>query len=206
MPDPRDTSGEPDVTALANDLEDDGSDIFKRVKEVLSADLDGLPGGLSATLHDTFAYEDVPLSDDSGDGVLPVVFTASWPERVRYYMAFGKCDEGDISARSVTGYDIPERGIQLEVRPGQPLPEGVEVPEYYEEGEGLMTWRNVIADNGPYDQNREPGVVTVRVAEIQAEAEEPSSGSSGCSAAGSASAAVLLGLPLVFLVGGRKKN
>lgn len=206
LPEPRDTSGEPDITALANDLENPESDIFKRVKEVLSADLDGLPGGLSATLHDTFAYEDVPLSDDSGNGVLPVEFTASWPERIRYYMAFGKYDDGEISARSVKGYDIPERGIQLEVRPGQSLPEGVEAPEYYEEGDGLMTWRNVIADNGPYDQNRDPGVVTVRVAEIQAEAEEPSSGSSGCSAGGSAAAALLLTLPLVFLVGGRKKN
>lgn len=207
LPEPRDTSGEPDVTALANDLKDDGSDIFKRVKEVLSTDLDGLPGGLSATLHDTFAYEDVPLSDDSGDGVLPVVFTASWPERARYYMAFGKYDEGGIAARSVKGYDIPERGIQMEVRPGQPLPEGVEAPDYYEEGEGLMTWRTVIADNGPYDQNRDPGVVTLRVAEIRAEAEEaPSSGSSGCSAGGSVAAALTLGLPLVFLAGGRKKN
>jgi len=62
-----------------------------------------------------------------------------------------------------------------------------------------MTWRNVIADNGPYDHNLEVGVVTFRVASIRAEAQAAPSGSLGCSTGGVSSFALLLGAPLLLL-------
>jgi Synergist-CTERM protein sorting domain-containing protein len=101
----------------------------------------------------------------------------------------------------VKGYAIPERSVQFEIQPGQQLPDGVMPPDFYEEGEGLMTWRNVVEDNGLYDHNREPGVVTFRVVSIRAEAQTASSsGSSGCSAGDVVSPfALLLGAPLMFV-------
>jgi len=204
-PEPRSTSGEADVRAVENDLKNSGSDLFKSVKGHLEADLGGLPGGASASLasiaaalYNAFAYEDVQLEDTSGNGELIVEFTASYPENARYYSAFA--NYGDAGgAQSFAGYSIPERGVQFESKPGQALPDGVTPPDFYEEGEGLMTWRNVVEDNGPYDHNRQAGVVTFRVASIRAAAQAPSSGGSGCSTGNASPFALLLGAPLPLL-------
>ena len=196
---PRKTAGESDVTKVENDLKNSGSAFFAEVKNILSADLGGLPGGAAATLYDAFAYENVPLADTSGKGKLEVEFTASWPQNVRYYAALAEYEEAAAGAQVVKGYAIPERSVRFALQPGQPLPDGVEPPDFYEEGEGLMTWRNTVEDNGPYDHNRTVGVVTFRVASIRAEAQTASSGGSGCSAVGASPLAVLLTLPLLFL-------
>jgi len=206
-PTPRATSGEVDVTKVENDLGNSESDIFKAVKNMLTADLNALPGdasaGLSsirATLYNAFVYEDVPLADASGEGELTVEFTASWPRDVRYYAALAEYEEAAAGAAGVKGYALPERGVQFEVRPGQPLPDGVTPPDFYKDGEGLMTWRNVIADNGPLDHNRAVGVVTFRVASIRAEARTAPSGSSGCSAGDAPPASLLLVLPVLLVL------
>ncbi len=205
-PQPRKITGEADVTTVENDLKNPESSIFTAVKNALRAD--GIPGdvsaglsGMNATLYNAFAYENVRLEDSSGRGKLEVEFTASWPRNVRYYAALAEYE--NAAALAVKEYVIPERGVQFEIKPGQPLPDGATPPDFYEEGEGLMTWRNVIADNGPYDHNRAVGVVTFRVASIRAEARTASSGSSGCSSAGASPLAILLGVPLLFL---RKKH
>ena len=205
-PAPRKTTGEADVTAVENDLRNPESTLFTAVKNALSADLGGLPGdvsaglsGLNATLYDAFAYEDIPLSDTSGEGKLEVEFTASWPQNVRYYAALAEYEDTASGTFTVKGYAIPERGVQFELKPGQPLPDGMTPPDFYEEGEGLMTWRNVVADNGPYDHNRQVGVVTFRAASIRAEARTASSGGSGCSSFGTSPFALLLGTPLFLL-------
>ena len=204
-PAPRKTTGESDVTKVENDLKTPESGIFTAVKNALSADLGGLPGGVSAglsgmnaTLYNAFAYENVPLTDTSGEGKLEVEFTASWPQNVRYYAALAEY-ESAAGTQSVKGYVLPERGVQFEIKPGQSLPDGATPPDFYEEGEGLMTWRNVIADNGPYDHNRQAGLVTFRVASIRAEARTASSGGSGCSTGGASPFALLLGVPLLRL-------
>ena len=209
-PEPRKTTGEADVKAVENDLGNPESTLFTAVKNALSADLGGLPGdvsaglsGMNATLYNAFAYEGVRLEDTSGNGKLEVEFTASWPQNVRYYAALAEYEGGTVAALAVKGYDIPERGVQFEIRPGQPLPGGVTPPDFYEEGEGLMTWRNVVEDNGPFDHNRQAGLVTFRVASIRAEAQMASSGGSGCSSVGASPLALFLGVPLLLL---RKKN
>jgi Synergist-CTERM protein sorting domain-containing protein len=204
-PEPRKTTGEADVKAVENDLKNSGSDLFKSVKGYLEADLGGLPGDASASLasiaaalYNAFAYEDVPLADTSGNGELIVEFTASYPENARYYSAFANYGDAE-NAQSIAGYSVPERGVQFESKPGQALPDGVTPPDFYEEGEGLMTWRNVIADNGPYDHNRAVGVVTFRATSIRAEARTASSGGSGCSTAAASPFALALGVPLLLL-------
>jgi len=202
-PSPRRTVGEADVDAVERDLNDPESEFFKRVKNALSDDLGGLPGEVSESLYNAFAYEDVPLSDTSGEGKLTVEFTASWPENVRYYAAFAEYEDAAADTFSVKEYAILERSVQFEIQPGQPLPDGVTPPDFYEEGEGLMTWRNVVEDNGQYDHNREAGIVTFRVASVRAEAETRTdfSGSSGCSAGGVVSPfALLSGIPLMFVL------
>jgi Synergist-CTERM protein sorting domain-containing protein len=158
---------------------------------------------MNATLYNAFAYENVRLEDSSGRGKLEVEFTASWPQNVRYYAALAEYE--DAATLAVKGYVIPDRGVQFEIKPGQALPDGATPPDFYEEGEGLMTWRNVIADNGPYDHDRQVGVVTFRVASIRAEAQTTAaaSGGSGCSAVGAPPFALLLGVPLLLL---RKKR
>jgi Synergist-CTERM protein sorting domain-containing protein len=205
-PSPRKTSGEPDVAAVERDLRSSSSELFVVVKKLLESDLGGPQNdvsaglsGINATLYDAFAYENVPLADTSGEGKLIIEFTASWPERVRYYAAFAEYEDPAAGAQSVKGYVVPERSIQFEIKPGQPLPKGVTPPDFYEEGEGLMTWRTMIADNGPYDHNRQVGVVTFRVASIRAEARTASSGGSGCSAAAASPFALLPAIPLIFL-------
>ncbi len=196
---PRKTAGEADVTKVENDLKNSGSAFFAEVKNILSADLGGLPGGAAATLYDAFAYENVQLADTSGEGKLEVEFTASWPQNVRYYAALAEYEDAAAGVQAVKGYVVPERGVQFEIKPGQPLPDGVTPPDFYKEGEGLMTWRNVVEDNGPFDHNRTVGFVTFRVASIRAEAQAASSGGSGCSAVGASPLAVLLTLPLLLL-------
>lgn len=208
-PGPRKTTGETDVTAVENDLENPESALFTAVKNALSADLGEPPGdvsaglfGLNATLYNAFAYENVPLADTSGKGKLEVEFTASWPKNVRYYAALAEYEGAAAGTRSVKGYAIPDRGVQFEIKPGQPLPDGVTPPGFYEEGEGLMTWRNVVEDDGPFDHNRQVGLVTFRVASIRAEAQTASSGRSGgagCSAGFVSPFALLLAIPLLFL-------
>ena len=207
-PKPRKTSGESDVDAAEQALKDSGSDLFTLVKKSMNADL-GASGevsaalsGMNAKLYDAFAYENVPLADASGKGELVIEFTASWPERARYYAAFAECGDGAADALSVKGYVIAERGVQFEVKPGQPLPDGVTPPDFYEEGEGLMTWRNVVADNGPYDHNPAVGVVTFRVCSVRAEAiQQQNGGEGGCSVGGAGSAwvAALLFVPVFAL-------
>ncbi len=198
-PEARKTAGEADVTKVENDLKNAESDIFKAVKSALSADLGSLPGGVSERLYDAFAYENVPLADASGEGELVVEFTASWPRNVRYYAAFAEYENAAASAQAVKGYVLPERGVQFEIKPGQPLPDGATPPDFYEVGEGLMTWRNVVEDNGPYDHNRAAGLVTFRVASIRAEAQTAPTGGSGCSVGGFSPFALLLGSPLALL-------
>jgi Synergist-CTERM protein sorting domain-containing protein len=204
-PESRKTTGEADVTVVENNLKNPESAIFAAVKGALSADLGDLPGdvsaglsGMNATLYNAFTYEDVPLADASGEGELVVEFTASWPQNVRYYAAFAEYEDA-AAALAVKGYALPERGVQFEIKPGQSLPDGATPPDFYEEGEGLMTWRNVIADNGPYDHNRQAGLVTFRVCSIRAEARTASSGGSGCSAAAASPFALLPAIPLIFL-------
>jgi Synergist-CTERM protein sorting domain-containing protein len=118
---------------------------------------------------------------------------------VRYYAALAEYEDAAAGVLAVKGYVIPERGVQFELQPGQSLPDGVTPPDFYEEGEGLMTWRNVIEDNGPYDHNRAAGLVTFRAASIRAEAKMASSGGSGCSAGAASPFALLLGVPLLLL-------
>ena len=196
---PRDTTGEADVTKVENDLKNRESAIFREAENLLSTDLGGLPGGAAATLYDAFAYENVPLADTSGKGELEVQFTASWPMNARYYAALAEYEDAAAGVQAVKEYVIPERSVQFEIKPGQALPDGMTPPDFYEEGEGLMTWRNMVEDNGPFDHNPTVGVVTFRVASIRAEAQSASSGGSGCSAVGASPLALLMALPLLFL-------
>ena len=206
-PEPRSIADDPDVTAVENALADSGSDLFAAVEAALSGDLNGTSGsvtaalsGLTASLYYANTFEDVPLT--SAD--LSVEYTASWPENVRYYALFARADG--------SGYEISERGVQFEIKPGQSLPDGVTPPDFYEKGEGLMTWRNVVTDNASYDLNPDPGVVTFRVCSVRAAATRTpdSGGSGGCSVGavgGTASAlpfALLLVLPPAVLV--RRKD
>jgi hypothetical protein len=194
-PQPRSIVEDADVSTVSRDLANTESHLFQSVAEALSADLGELSGETSASfselnacLYYANAFENVAL--ESTD--LSVEYTASWPDRVRYYSLFSRADG--------SGYEIPERGIQFEIRPGQDLPQGVTPPDFYEPGEGLMTWRNLVTDNGPFDLNPEAGVVTFRVCSIRAETKASASGgggSGGCNAgAGTAS-----GLSLLFLLG-----
>ncbi|HOO88122.1 MAG TPA: hypothetical protein PK442_10490, partial [Synergistales bacterium] len=139
-PKPRKTSGEADVTTVENNLKKPESSLFAAVKSALAADLGGLTGdvsaglsGMNATLYDAFAYEDVPLADASGKGELVVEFTASWPQNARYYAALAEYEETaartkatrEVASLAIKGYVLPERGVQFEIKPGQPLPDGV---------------------------------------------------------------------------------
>ena len=212
-PEPRKTTGEPDVVAVEGALKDSGSALFTLVRNTLNIDL-GASGevvaglaSMNATLYNAFAYENVRLEDASGKGELVIEFTASWPERVRYYAAFAEYEDAAADAFSVKGYSVPERGVEFEAKPGQPLPDGVAPPDFYEEGEGLMTWRNVVADNGPYDLNREVGVVTFRVCSVRAEAvQRQGGGGGGCSVGGGSAWTVALLLVVPFVVNGCGKR
>jgi len=193
-PEPRSIADDPDVTAVENALADSGSDLFAAVEAALSGDLNGTSGsvtaalsGLTASLYYANTFEDVALT--SAD--LSVEYTASYPERARYYALFARADG--------SGYELPERGVQFEIKAGQDLPEGVTPPDFYEKGEGLMTWRNVVTDNASYDLNPDPGVVTFRVCSVRAAESAGDKGGGGCNTAGNAGfapVALLLALPL----------
>ena len=194
-PEPRSIIGDADVNDVKSALTDSGSDLFAAVRGALSSDLGRTPGGTSATLAGLTAslyyantFENVGV--ESRD--LVVEYTASWPENARYYALFRKADG--------SGYEIPERGIQFEIKAGQSLPDGATPPDFYIPGEGLMTWRNVVTDGGPYDLNPAPGVVTFRVCSVRAaEEQNASSGGSGCSAGGASPFAPLMAIPLLLL-------
>ena len=202
-PESRSTAGDQDVHAVAGALADTGSVLFAAVKQALSSDLGGTSGGtgaalagMTASLYYANTFENVAVVSRD----LSVEYTASWPEHVRYYALFSRADG--------SGYELAERGVQFELEAGQSLPEGVTPPEFYVSGEGLMTWRNVIADGGSYDLNPTAGVVTFRVCSVRAAAltENPGSGG-GCHAgegAGFAPLVLLLALPLC--AGARAKD
>ena len=193
-PEPRSIIGDADVNDVKSALSDSGSDLFAAVRGALSSDLGRTPGGTSATLAGLTAslyyantFEDVAVESQD----LIVEYTASWPENARYYALFSKADG--------TGYEIPQRGIQFEIRAGQSLPDGATPPDFYVPGEGLMTWRNVVSDGGSYDLNPTAGVVTFRVCSVRAaEAVGDTGSGGGCNASGGfAPLALLLVAPLV---------
>jgi len=193
-PKPRSIADDPDVVEVEDALDDSGSTLFRIIEETLSGDLGGASGdvtaalaGITTSLYYANTFENVAVISTD----LTVEYTASWPEHVRYYSLFARADG--------SGYEIPERGVQFEIKPGQDLPEGVTPPDFYEEGEGLMTWRNVVTDNASYDLNPAPGIVTFRVCSVRAAAPtSDSGGSGGCSVGGSAGTASAL--PFVMLL------
>ncbi len=193
-PEPRSIIKDADVNEVKNALADSGSDLFAAVRSALSSDLGRTPDGTSATLAGLTAslyyantFENVGV--ESRD--LVVEYTASWPENARYYALFRKADG--------SGYEIPERGIQFEIKAGQSLPDGATPPDFYEEGEGLMTWRNVVTDGGSFDLEPAPGIVTFRVCSVRAAEATGDKGGGGCDAGAGAPLALLFGLPLVAL-------
>jgi hypothetical protein len=193
-PEPRSIKDDADVAEVKRKLADSGSDLFATVSRALSSDLGRTPGGTSATLAGLTAslyyantFEDVAVESQD----LVVEYTASWPENARYYALFRKADG--------SGYEIPERGIQFELKAGQSLPDGATPPDFYVPGEGLMTWRIVVTDGGSYDLNPTAGVVTFRVCSVRAAETAENPGGGGCNAgagAGFAPLALLLALPL----------
>ena len=197
-PEPRSIVGDDDVNEVAVALADPESALFAAVVESLASDLGHAPGGkasapaaMAATLYGANTFENVAVT--SGD--LAVEYTASWPENARYYALFSRADG--------TGYEIPERGVRFEIDAGQTLPDGVTPPDFYIPGEGLMTWRSVVTDNGSYDLNPTAGVVTFRACSVRAaEAVGDKGSGGGCDAAGGsegAPLALLLVLPFVVL-------
>ena len=180
-PEPRSITDDADVAQVKRDLADPASNLFTSVKTALSNDLGGISGdttvslaGITARLYYANTFEGVAI--ESRD--LAVEYTASYPESARYYALFSQADG--------SGYELPSRGVQFEIKAGQSLPDGVTSPDFYEEGEGLMTWRNVVTDGGSFDLNPATGVVTFRVCSIRAAetTENPGSGSGGCNAGG----------------------
>jgi len=201
-PEPRSIVGDADVTAVKTDLANPQSALYGVIEQALAADLGKtVPekstslAGMAATLYAANTFEDVSLT--SAD--LVVEYTASWPENARYYALFCKADG--------SGYDLADRGVKFEIKPGQSLPDGVTPPDFYVPGEGLMTWRNIVTDNGSYDLDPTAGAVTIRVCSVRAAEVVGDKGSGGgCNAAegaGFAPLALLLGLPLAAL---RRKN
>lgn len=181
------------TTALA----DASSALFAAVMQALSSDLGRTPDetgaaltGMDASLYYANTFENVAVVSRD----LSVEYTASWPENVRYYSLFARADG--------SGYEIPERGIQFEIRAGQNLPGGVIPPDFYVQGEGLMTWRHIVTDGGSFDLNPLPGVVTFRACAVRAAETRPgSSGSGGGCDGGSGAVAPLLLAPLLAWAG-----
>ena len=196
-PEPRSITGDADVAQVKNALADPTSGLFAAVSNALSQDLSGISGdaiaslaGMTASLYYANTFEGVAIESQD----LVVEYTASYPARARYYALFARADG--------SGYDMPGRGVQFELQPGGTLPDGGTPPDFYEEGEGLMTWRNVVTDNGSYDLEPAVGVVTFRVCSVRAaETAVGDTGSGGgCDAgasAGFAPLALLLALPLL---------
>ena len=198
-PAPRSIAHDDDVAEVQRELADSGSDPFASIGEMFTEDLGRTPGtkaaatpgtGMTASLYYANTFENVALTSTD----LSVEYTASWPEDVRYYSLFSRADG--------SGYENPGRGVQFELKAGQSLPGGVTPPDFYVEGEGLMTWRNVVTDGGSFDLNPAAGVVTFRVCSVRVAETTGNSGSSGgggCNAgagAGFAPLALLLVLPL----------
>ncbi len=214
-PEPRSIVGDADVTAVKTALANPESGLYAVIEQALASDLGkktpensapfaplarslasslaGSLAGMSASLHYANTFEDVALT--SAD--LSVEYTASWPGNVRYYALFARADG--------SGYELSERGVQFEIKPGQSLPDGVTPPDFYVPGEGLMTWRSVVSDNGSYDLNPTAGVVTFRVCSVRAAEAAGDKGSgggcdAGAGAAEGASLALLLIAPLYAYV------
>jgi len=194
-PEPRSIIGDSDVAAVKTALANPQSALYGVIEQTLAADLGKtVPekstslaqlAGMAATLYDANTFEDLALTSTD----LSVEYTASWPENVRYYALFARADE--------SGYELAERGIQFEIKAGQSLPDGATPPDFYEEGEGLMTWRNVVTDGGPYDLNPAAGIVTFRVCSVRAAEATGDTGSGGCNASGGfAPLALLLLVPV----------
>ena len=176
-PEPRSIEGEADVAGVKAALANAGSALYDAIEQALASDLgktvadktDALAplAGMSASLYYANTFEDVAIESQD----LVVEYTASWPGNVRYYALFARADG--------SGYEIPERGVKFEIMAGQTLPDGVTPPDFYREGEGLMTWRNVVTDNGSYDLNPASGVVTFRVCSVRAAESTGDKGSGG---------------------------
>ena len=197
-PEPRSIVGDADVTQVKNALADPASDVFRAVSGALSQDLSGVSGdatatlsGMTASLYYANTFEGVAVTSTD----LVVEYTASYPARARYYALFARSDG--------SGYELPDRGVQFELKPGGTLPDGVTPPGFYEKGEGLMTWRSVVTDNGSFDLEPAVGVVTFRVCSVRAaEATGDTGSGGGCDAGGTtaegAPLAMLLALPLTL--------
>ena len=195
-PEPRSIVGDADVADVTAALANPESALYGALEQALAADLGKTVAekaaplaGMGATLYYANTFEDVALSSTD----LSVEYTASWPESVRYYSLFCRADG--------SGYEIPERGVQFELNAGRTLPDGVTPPDFYVPGEGLMTWRNLVADGGSYDLNPTAGVVTFRVCSVRAadaaEVAGDKGSGGGCDASGGfAPLALLLAFPL----------
>ena len=185
---------------MKNALADPASGLFDSVMTALSNNISGISGdataslaGMTASLYYANTFEGVAIKSRD----LVVEYTASYPARARYYALFARADG--------SGYDMPDRGVQFELQPGQTLPDGVTPPDFYEEGEGLMTWRSVVTDNGSYDLEPAVGIVTFRVCSVRAaeQAVGDTGSGGGCNAAegaGFAPLALLLVLPLLHFL------
>ena len=197
-PEPRSITGDADVSEVKSALADPASDLFASVRTALSNDISGISGdataslaGMTASLYYANTFEGVAI--ESKD--LVVEYTASYPARARYYALFARADG--------SGYDMPDRGVQFELKPGVTLPDGVTPPDFYEKGEGLMTWRSVVTDGGSYDLEPAVGIVTFRVCSVRAaeRAVGDTGSGGGCDAAegaGFAPLALLLAVPLIL--------
>ena len=199
-PEPRSIVGDSDVAAVKSALANPQSALYGVIEQALASDLGkAVEGkattlaGMAATLYDANTFEDVSLTSTD----LAVEYTASWPSNVRYYALFDRADG--------SGYELANRGVQFEIKAGQTLPDGVTPPDFYVPGEGLMTWKNIVTDNGSYDLNPGVGEVTIRVCSVRAAETAGDKGSGGgCNAAGFAPFSLLLGLPLAALA--RRKD
>ncbi|MPM68229.1 hypothetical protein SDC9_115160 [bioreactor metagenome] len=202
-PEPRSIAGDADVAAVTTALANPQSALYGALEQALAADLgktvEGKStslAGMAASLYYANTFEGVAIESQD----LIVEYTASYPEQARYYALFARADG--------SGYELPDRGVQFELQPGRTLPDGVTPPDFYVPGEGLMTWRNVVTDNGSYDLEPTVGVVTFRVCSVRAaEKAVGDKGSGGGCDSGAATAegaplALLLALPLARRLAG----
>ena len=184
-PEPRSIVGDSDVAAVKSALANPQSALYAAIEQALAADLGKTVEGksttlaplvgMAATLNAANTFEDVAIVSTD----LAVEYTASWPENVRYYALFARADN--------SGYELADRGVQFEIKAGQSLPDGVTPPDFYVPGEGLMTWKNIVADNGSYDLNPGVGAVTIRVCSVRAAEVVGDTGSGGGCDAGAGS-------------------
>jgi hypothetical protein len=84
------------VTQVKNALADPTSDIFAAVRTALSNDLGGVSGDATASLYYANTFENVAIESQD----LVVEYTASWPERVRYYALFARADGSATKCRT----------------------------------------------------------------------------------------------------------